>query len=72
MKQNMGTIDRAVRIILALVVVALSIANIISGTLAIILGAVAGILALTSAMGFCPLYIVANLSTKKTEAVSKS
>lgn len=67
MKKNMGTIDKVVRILLALVVAGLYFANIISGTIALILLAVAAIFIITSFVGFCPLYLPFGISTKKKE-----
>ena len=66
----MGSIDRGARIVLALLVAILYFTNVISGTLAIILGVFAGIFILTSIIGFCPLYLVGGFSTKKTEKAS--
>jgi len=67
MKKNMGTIDRVIRILVAVVIAVLYFANVISGTLAIILLIVAGIFIVTSFLGFCPLYLPFGLSTKKKE-----
>jgi hypothetical protein len=60
----MGTIDRVIRALLAVVVAVLYFTGVISGTLAIILGVIAAILLLTSIVGFCPLYAPFNISTK--------
>lgn len=68
MKQNVGTIDKVVRIIIALSVVGLYLANQISGTTAIILLILSGILILTSLISFCPLYLPFGLSTKKKKS----
>jgi hypothetical protein len=65
MKKNMGWADRIIRIIIAAVVVILFFTNVISGTLAIILLILAGIFALTSIIGFCPLYLLIGLKTCK-------
>ncbi len=67
MKQNMGSADRVIRILLALVVAALYLADQISGTLAVILGLFAAIFLLTSFLGFCPLYLPFKITTKKAE-----
>jgi hypothetical protein len=68
MKRNMGTIDRVIRILIALVVVVLYFTNLISGTLAIILLILSGIFILTSIVSFCPLYFPFGINTgKKTE-----
>jgi hypothetical protein len=63
MKKNMGTIDRIIRIILAIVVVILYMTGSISGTAAIILGILAVVFVLTSLIGFCPLYVPFKIST---------
>jgi hypothetical protein len=68
MKRNMGSADRLLRLLFALLVPVLYLTDSISGTLAIILGVVAIIFLATSAMGFCPLYVPFKLSTRKKEA----
>ncbi|MBK8904127.1 MAG: DUF2892 domain-containing protein [Anaerolineaceae bacterium] len=65
MKQNMGSIDRIIRAVFAVVVAVLYFTNLISGTAAIILGILAIVFLLTSVVGFCPLYAPFKLSTKK-------
>jgi hypothetical protein len=65
MKQNMSTTDRYVRAIVAVVIAALVYFNVLTGTLAVVLGIVAAILFLTALVGFCPLYALFKLSTKK-------
>lgn len=65
MKPNMGTSDKAVRILIALSIVVLYLANVISGTLAIILLAFAGIFIVTSFISFCPLYLPFGITTRK-------
>lgn len=65
MKANMGTVDKAIRIIVALVIVALYFLGQISGTAAIILLAFAAVFILTSFVSFCPLYLPFGISTKK-------
>jgi len=64
MKNNMGTADRLIRVLAAVVVGVLYLAGLISGTLAIILGFLAGIFLLTSFASFCPLYLPCKISTK--------
>ena len=65
MIQNMGVIDRAVRTVLAAAVVILYFAGQISGAAAVVLGIIAAVFIITSAIGFCPLYLVFKISTKK-------
>jgi len=70
MKKNMGTTDKSIRIIAALVIGILYFANVISGTVAIILGLFAVIFILTSLVGFCPLYAPFKFSTKPAEKLN--
>ncbi len=67
MKANMGTADRVVRITVALIIGGLYFANMISGTVAIILLVVAGIFIATSFISFCPLYFPFGISTRKKQ-----
>lgn len=69
MKKNMGTADKAIRIIIAVVIAALYFTNVISGTLAIILGVLALVFVLTSFISFCPLYLPFGISTFKKKAI---
>ena len=66
MKINMGTADRVVRFLIAALVAVLYFMNIISGTVAIVLLVVAGVLLITSFIGFCPLYKLFGISSKET------
>ncbi|MGD0590076.1 MAG: DUF2892 domain-containing protein [Bacteroidota bacterium] len=69
MKQNMGSIDKLVRVLVAVVIGILYFTDQITGTAAIILGIFAVVFLLTSAIGFCPLYLPLKLSTiKKKDA----
>ena len=65
MKKNMGSIDQVIRILIAIVIGVLYYTETISGTLALVLSALAGIFVLTSLIGFCPLYLPFGLSTRK-------
>jgi len=67
MKKNIGTIDKIVRVILALVIVALYFTQIIYGVLAIVLLVFAGVLLLTSLISFCPLYLPFGIKTCKNK-----
>lgn len=65
MKANMGTADKIIRIIVAIAIAGMYFANLISGTIAIVLLVIAGIFILTSFISFCPLYLPFGLSTRK-------
>jgi len=67
MKKNMGTADKAIRVIIGIIIVALYFTNVITGTLAIVLGVVAVAFFLTSAINFCPIYAPFGIKTCKTE-----
>lgn len=67
MKKNMGMIDRIIRFALAAVVAVLYFTGQITGVAAIILGIIAVIFIITSAIGFCPLYVPFKFSTMKKE-----
>jgi hypothetical protein len=64
MTSNMGTADRLIRTLLAVVIAALYFAKVISGTLALVLGVFAVIFLATSLLGWCPSYLPFGLSTK--------
>ncbi len=70
MKKNMGSVDKAVRILAAVAISVLYFTKIISGTLAIILLVIAGIFILTSFMGSCPLYLPFGISTRKKNSIN--
>lgn len=74
MKLNMGVIDRVIRILIVLTIGVLYFTNIISGTLALILGIVAVIFLLTSLIGWCPIYHVLGISslTKKEKEAKEA
>lgn len=63
MKKNMGTIDKAIRILIAIAIIALYFTGVINGTMAIIGLILAGVFILTSLIGSCPLYLPFGLST---------
>jgi len=63
----MGTVDKVVRILAAVVIAVLYFTHQISGTAAIILLILAGVFILTSFLGFCPLYLPFGISTRKKE-----
>ncbi len=63
MKKNMGSADKIIRIIIAAIVGVLFFTKIITGTLGIVLLALAGIFVLTSLISFCPLYAPFGIKT---------
>ncbi|KOF03508.1 membrane protein [Roseivirga seohaensis subsp. aquiponti] len=63
MKKNMGNADKAVRILIAMVIAILYFGNIVTGTLGIVLLVLAAVFLLTSLVSFCPLYTLVGLNT---------
>jgi hypothetical protein len=66
MKKNMGSLDKIIRISIALIFVVLFFTNVIIGTLGIILMVLAGVFVVTSFVSVCPLYMPFGISTCKT------
>lgn len=64
MKRNMGLADRALRVAVAVVILLLYVTGMISGTVAIVLGVLALVFVLTSAVGTCPLYLPLGVDTR--------
>jgi len=67
MKKNMGTIDKVIRILVAVVLVVLFFTHVISGVLGVILLVLSAVFVVTSFLGFCPLYLPFGLNTNKKE-----
>lgn len=65
MKKNMSKTDASIRLVVALVIIALWYFNVISGLLLTILGVVAAIFIVTGFINFCPLYSVLGLRTRR-------
>lgn len=65
MKKNMGNIDKVIRILIAIVFVALYFTQVVTGTVGIVLLILAVVFVLTSLVSFCPLYLPFNISTLK-------
>ena len=67
MKKNVGTIDKVIRIVVALLVVVLYFTHVITGILAIVLLALAAVLVITALLSFCPIWTIFGLSTTKKQ-----
>ena len=64
MTANVGTPDRVVRVVLALLALVGAFLAGASSALGIVLLVVAAVLVVTAAVGFCPLYRVLGMSTR--------
>jgi hypothetical protein len=67
MKHNIGSAERIIRFVAAASVGFLYFTDVISDTLALVLGIGAVVFLLTSFVEFCPLYAPFRISTKKRE-----
>lgn len=65
MKTNMGSADRAIRVLIAIAVAILYFTGTIQGILGLVLLVLAVVFLLTSVMGFCPLYTLFGMNTCK-------
>ncbi|MFN7313324.1 MAG: DUF2892 domain-containing protein [Bacteroidota bacterium] len=64
MKKNMGSLDRLLRLVAALVVTLLYINGTLTGTLGVILIVLSVVFVLTSLISFCPLYLPFGIDTR--------
>ncbi len=67
MKKNMGTVDKSIRILVAVIIAILFFTKVIEGILAIILLIVAVMFIVTSFISVCPMYPVLGINTRKKE-----
>lgn len=67
MKQNMGTTDKIIRLIVAVVFAALYFTGAVSGTAGLVLVVLGAVFVLTSLVSFCPLYLPFGINTCKTK-----
>ena len=63
MKKNMGSTDRIIRIIAAVIFAALYFTGTVTGTLGIVLLVLGAVFVLTSVVSFCPLYLPFGINT---------
>ncbi len=63
--KNMGSTDRSVRIVAAVIIGVLYLAGVLSGATALVLGIFAIIFLITSFVSFCPLYVPFRINTIK-------
>ena len=65
MKKNMGSADKMIRIVVAIVFALLIYTGKVQGNIAIVLGVLAAVFVLTSFVSFCPLYLPFKINTCK-------
>ncbi|RRB01225.1 YgaP family membrane protein [Larkinella rosea] len=69
MEKNVGFRDKVVRLLIASVLIALFIADVINGIWAVVALIGAGLLVVTSLMNFCPMYAVFRIATNRRKKV---
>lgn len=65
MTKNVGSTDKIIRLVIALVLAYLYYSGVLTGTLGIVAVVVGAIALLTSVINFCPLYAVIGVKTTK-------
>jgi hypothetical protein len=70
MIKNENGIDRIIRVVIAVAALVGAVAMGFSGVLAWVLVAVAAIMLVTAAVGFCPLYRIFGISTCKVDTTA--
>ncbi len=65
MKKNVGTVDKSIRILVAVVISVLFFTNVLTGTLGIVLLILAVVFVIVSLISFCPLYLPFGINTGK-------
>jgi hypothetical protein len=68
MKKNMGALDKSLRVLIAIIIALLYYLDVIEGTLAYVLIAIAIIFLITSFINFCPLYKILGINTNRLKS----
>jgi hypothetical protein len=63
MARNMGTVDRAIRLVIAAVLIGVGL-GLVRGPAGIAMAAIGAIPLLTGLSGFCPLYVPFGIDTR--------
>ncbi len=62
---NESGIDRIIRAVVGIILIALAASSVVTGALGIIFWVVGAVLLLTGIVGFCPLYAILRIRTKQ-------
>ena len=68
---NMSALDRFIRFIIVIAVIVLLWTEVLKGTFATIVGIVGIVFVVTSVYGWCPVYAILKISTKKQRNVKE-
>ena len=63
MKKNMGSVDRIIRVVIAIIFALLYFSGTVTGTLGMVLLILGTVFVLTSLVSFCPLYTLVGINT---------
>ncbi len=63
METNMGSIDRVIRLVVAVIFAALYFTGAVTGTAGVVLLVIAAVFLLTSLVSFCPAYRIFGFNT---------
>jgi hypothetical protein len=66
MKINESNLDRIIRVVVGIILLALYFTGVVTGGLGILLIILGAISLITGAVGFCPLYAIFKINTKKS------
>ena len=67
--ENLGTADKVTRLVISAIIVLLFVMDLIGGPLAAGLLSLSAVLVLTALFGFCPLYKVFGIDSRKKRSV---
>ncbi len=65
LQQNVGSLDRIIRIVLGIALLALALTQVFTGALSIIAIILGVVLIVTAVFSFCPLYAAFRMSTRQ-------
>ena len=65
LEANASSADRAVRVVIGVALAVLTLTGVASGGLAVLAWALAALMIITATVGFCPLYWVLRISTRR-------
>ncbi len=65
MKANESGVDRLIRVVLGIAMLALNFAGVVTGSWGIVLLVLGGLSLITGIVGFCPLYALLKIRTKR-------
>ena len=66
-QKNVGSTDKIIRLIIALILIALVVTDVVSGTWMYVAIAAAAIMLVSSLINFCPLYLLFKGNTCKVK-----